>query len=554
MTNKEVGKYFKLLGKLMEIHGENSFKIRSYQNASFTLDRLPQPVADLSPEELAQVKGFGQAIVDKITTILQTGELPLLNTYLEKTPEGVIEMLQIKGIGGKKIGVIWRDLGITSLGELLYACNENRIAQLKGFGPKTQENIIQAIEYLSANRDKFLYARLEIPAMELQQAIEELPGVRKVLFTGALRRRAITLKAISLLVVWEAKIVPAQLDDLPSLVIEATQERKTMATYDGGIPVKIYHCTPEEEAYTLWRTTGAAEHMEKMEVPHQQYPDETALYAAAKKPYILPEMREGISEWEWSREHTPGEVVKLSDIQGVIHSHSTYSDGAATLEQMATACRDKGYAYMVISDHSQSAFYANGLDAKRIAEQHKEIDALNARLAPFTIYKSIESDILNDGQLDYPDEILAQFDLVIASVHSNLRMTEEKAMERLLKAVRSPFTTILGHPTGRLLLSREGYPVHHHRLLQACAEHNVVIELNANPHRLDLDWTYISTAMRLGVMVAINPDAHSIDGIDDIKYGVYAARKGGLVKSMTLNTLTKDEFDRFLHTQHQKRP
>lgn len=554
MTNKEVGRHFKLLAKLMEIHDENTFKIRSYQNVSFTLDRLEQPIARMAKEDLSQLKGFGQAIVDKVITLLNTGELPLLNQYLEKTPQGVVEMLQIKGIGGKKIGVIWRDLGIESLGELLYACYENRIAKLKGFGPKTQDNIIAAIEYLQENKHKFLYAELESQALALQDTLHSVEGVSTTHFVGDLRRRRTSLEKIELLLVWTTEPDVRVLAATAALDIAEEVEDSTYATTLAGLPVVLHHCTAQREAWSLFRLTGAPAHLDAIQVKADQYESEADIYKAAGVPFIIPEMREGLFEWDWAKKHAYKDIIGLQDIRGVIHAHSTYSDGGASLKDMALACRDKGYEYLVISDHSQSAFYANGMSPAVIQLQHEEIERLNIELAPFKIYKSIESDILNDGSLDYEEDILATFDLVIASVHSNLKMNEEKAMERLLAAIRSPYTSILGHPTGRLLLSRQGYPVHHQALLDACARHNVVVELNANPHRLDIDWTYLPYAMDKEVRVAINPDAHSIDGIDDIKFGVYAARKGGLLKRHTLNTLTRSEFESFLQEQHQKRP
>lgn len=554
MTNKQVGRHFKLLAKLMEIHDENAFKIRSYQNAAFSLDRLDAPVMDMSVSDMAAVKGFGSAIVDKIQTILTTGELPLLNTYLEKTPEGVVEMLGIKGIGGKKIGIIWRELGIESLGELLYACNENRIAKLKGFGQKTQDNIIAAIEYLQENKHKYLYAEVALQAAEIQEHLQEVHGVQRVHPVGALRRRDITIEELAFLVVWSAAPDTRLLAALSGIDIISESNHTTTATSITGLPVVLHHCTPDQVAWSLYSLTGTPAHLEAVQATPDGYETEESIYAAAGRPYIIPEMREGLFEWEWATKHTNDELIDVESIKGVIHTHSTYSDGSASLKDMATACRDKGYEYLVISDHSQSAFYAGGLSPEIIRKQHAEIDKLNADLAPFKIYKSIESDILSDGSLDYEASVLASFDLVIASVHSHLKMSEEKAMERLLTAIRSPYTTILGHPTGRLLLSRPGYPVDHQVLIEACARHNVVIELNANPHRLDVDWTYLSFADKLGVKVAINPDAHSIEGIDDIQYGVLAARKGGLVKGNTLNTLSRDEFEAFLQVQHAKRP
>ena len=246
-------------------------------------------------------------------------------------------------------------------------------------------------------------------------------------------------------------------------------------------------------------------------------------------------------------------AINPTDIKGIIHSHSTWSDGIHTIEQMALAAKQKGYEYLIISDHSKSAFYANGLQADRILAQHKEIDALNKKLAPFVIFKSIESDILNDGSLDYPEEVLASFDIVIASVHSNLKMTEEKAMMRLLNAISNPYTSILGHPTGRLLLSRKGYPVDHEAIIESCAEHNVVIELNAHPRRLDMDWRYIQAAVENDVLISINPDAHAIAGFDDCKYGVLVAQKAGLTKASNLSSFSLSEMMEFIEFQQAKR-
>jgi DNA polymerase (family 10) len=245
--------------------------------------------------------------------------------------------------------------------------------------------------------------------------------------------------------------------------------------------------------------------------------------------------------------------IQVEDIKGIIHSHSTWSDGIHTIEQMASSAKEAGYAYLVISDHSKSAFYANGLEIERIAGQHKEIDALNKKLAPFVIFKSIESDILNDGSLDYPEEILESFDIVIASIHSNLKMTEEKAMMRLLNAINNPYTSILGHPTGRLLLSRKGYPVNHETIIEACAENNVVIELNAHPRRLDMDWRYIAGAVQKDILISINPDAHAVEGFADCKYGVLVAQKAGLTAAQNLSSFSLQEMIEFVAFQQAKR-
>ena len=546
MLNKEIAAQFGLLAKLMEIHDENTFKIRSYQNAAFQLGRLEQPLEKMSPEEMASIQGVGDAISKKITQILETGELPLLQKYLEKTPAGLIEMLGIKGIGGRKLGFIWRELGIETPGELLYACYENRLAKLKGFGAKTQENVIQALEYYNENRNKFHYAELEPQALELQRVLSEQEGVETIYFSGELRRRAIVLERIDLLVVTHSGDTIDKIGQLPIWQeVEKSGDRMEGETITGA-PFRLRFCHSDQAVWTLFRETGNDAHLDTIEVKADEYRDEMAIYKAAGKPFVVPEMREGRFEWEWHKEHTNEELISLEDIKGVVHAHSTYSDGGKSLKDMAMACMDMGYEYLAISDHSQSAFYANGLTPDRVHQQQDEIADLNSKLAPFRIFSGIESDILNDGSLDYEEKVLASFDFIVASVHSNLKMPEEKSMMRVLNAVQNKYTTILGHPTGRLLLSRPGYPVDHEKLIETAKAHNVVIELNANPYRLDMDWQYIYQAMKAGVWMSINPDAHSIEGIKDIKYGVYAARKGGMLKSQTLNALSAEDFAKFL--------
>ncbi len=282
-----------------------------------------------------------------------------------------------------------------------------------------------------------------------------------------------------------------------------------------------------------------------------KYTSEKAIYEAAGFPFIAPELRDNKLEWKLAENNQLNDLIELKDIKGVVHSHSKYSDGANTLKELATYCKEQGFEYLVISDHSKSAFYANGMKEENIIAQHAEIEELNKQLFPFKIFKSVESDILYDGQLDYTDDVLKTFDLVIASVHSQLKMTEEKAMQRLIKAIENPYTNILGHMTGRLLLSREGYPVDHKKIIDACAANDVCIELNANPYRLDIDYSWIGYCQEKNVLISVNPDAHNLRGVHDIKYGVIAARKGGLLKENTLNSLTKDNFERRINNKNR---
>lgn len=545
MTNKDIARQFKLLGDVMELHGENPFKTRSYQNAYLQLRKMDQPLSEVPAAELADIKGVGKAISGKITELLETGKMQTLERYLEQTPVGVQELLQVKGLGPKKLRVLWTELGLESPGELLYAVNENRLLELKGFGVKTQEEIKKQLEYYQRSKHLFHYASLEALALQLKEAMQTaLPGVR-IEFTGALRRCVNTPERIELLL-GISDLVPESLHPcgLQNLKKEAEH---WVGELEGGIPVRLYTSLPEHFGATWFRSTGSEEFLQAWD---QQFPnlltlqaaEEQVLFDAAKLPFIEPALR----EHDWGLElaasgSLPG-LLEPSDVCGIVHAHSTYSDGANTLREMALATRDMGYEYLGISDHSQAAFYANGLKPDRVRQQWAEIDALNIELEPFRIFKGIECDILHDGRLDYDDELLAGFDFIIASVHSNLRMDEQKATERLLRAIEHPATRILGHPTGRLLLSRAGYPIDHRAVIDACAAHKVVIELNANPYRLDIDWTWIPYALEKGVQIAVNPDAHSVEGIRDVRYGVLSARKGGLDKARCLNCLGMEAF------------
>lgn len=548
MSNRELAKAFKLTAQLMELHDENPFKIRSIKNAAFKLERHPVPVETLTADEIGSIEGVGKSIQAKIAELLARQSFTEMDEMMTQTPQGVIGMLGIKGIGPKKVRTLWKELGIESTGELLYACNENRLVELKGFGEKTQQQIKHAIEYTEANQGKYLYAVIEPIAIQLFQDLRNSGLVTECSITGDLRRKLEIQEKIELVV------VPVNLSSLvdffhslplidkDSLTDDASSIRANVA---GKLPLIVHLGTTENYASLLFRTTGNEAHLEKLKenfnlnIP-ESAGSENEIYSSCKLPYFEPELREGRGEFELVSDGKLPLLIEEKDLKGILHNHTTYSDGTHSLEEMSVYCKELGYEYLGICDHSKSAFYANGLQPDRIEKQHTEIDALNNKLAPFRIFKGIESDILTDGSLDYPNEILQSFEFIVASIHSGLRMDRDKATQRLLKAIENPFTTILGHPTGRLILAREGYPIDHQKIIDACAANGVILELNANPYRLDLDWRYISYALNKNVMISINPDAHRKEGYHDMHYGVSVARKGGLTKDWTFNALPLD--------------
>jgi len=538
MTNPQIAAHFNILAKLMELHKDNPFKIRSYVSAYNKLRKMDEPLAGRSETELQKIEGVGKAIAAKIHELATTGRMETLEKWQAKTPEGIQEMLKIRGFGPKKVKAVWDGLGVTTVGQLLYAINENRLVELKGFGAKTQETLREKLEFHQRSLGQFHYRTLDLAAGALLTQLRAMFPEEMFERTGALRRCCPTLSRIALI----TSLAPAVAPEIKGFENLETADHRSTASVD-GFPVTLHHCTRANFGSKQFRHTGTPAFLEAFvaafpDTDFQNLATEAEVFARAGVDPIAPELREDDAYIGLARNGQLPVLIEEKDVKGVVHSHSTYSDGIHTLRQMAEAARAKGYAYLVISDHSKTAVYADGLKAAKVREQWAEIDALNAEMAPFRIYKSIESDILADGSLDYDDDLLAGFDFVIASVHSGLNMDEEKATRRLMTAIANPYTTILGHPTGRLLLSRAGYPIDHHRIIDACAEHGVAIELNANPYRLDLDWKWIPYAIDKGVRISINPDAHSTGGIDDIRYGVLAARKGGMTAASCWNTLT----------------
>ncbi|WP_046244656.1 helix-hairpin-helix domain-containing protein [Hymenobacter terrenus] len=560
MDNRALTRAFKLAAQLMELHDENPFKIRAIEGTANALDALSFPVSEVERSGLPDRTGLSKTAAAKVAELLDTGTFSDLQRLLDATPPGVVEMLGIKGIGPKKIRALWHELGIESIEQLRDAAENDQVSKLKGFGKKTQESILEALEFAGQSKGKLLYPQAEQLAADLAHHLRDALKTDKVAVAGEIRRR---LETVEVVVLVAATDQPLKAHELLNSLDGLTADPRRSGPFawrgtatQSGVWVEVLLTTVENFVTELFLNSAAENHLtEGLPGPEsfgppatlrqwarrEKFQQEEALYEKAGLQFIVPELREGLGEIALAAEKRLPRLLEDGDLGGSLHNHSTYSDGNHTLREMATWLRDHGYEYLGICDHSQAAHYANGLSAERVRQQHQEIDKLNAELAPFRIFKGIESDILGDGSLDYAPDVLASFDFIVASVHSNLKMDERKATERLLRAIENPYTTMLGHPTGRLLLRRQGYPIDYKAVIDACAQHQVIIEINANPWRLDLDWRWVRYALDQGVMLSINPDAHHTDGYADMRYGVLMGRKGFLTKEMTFNTKSVDE-------------
>ncbi len=546
MVNKDIARQFSLLASLMELYGENAFKAKAYSAAYLAIRKWEKPLAEMDAQDLDAIPGIGSSVISKIKELLSTGKMEVLEKLKEKTPEGIQQLLSIKGLGPKKVGVFWEALKIESPAELLYACTENRLIKLPGFGLKTQQDLQQKITYFLDSQDSYLYGNIEEElGLILQKIKKTLPGYQME-WVGEFATKTPVISKLAMLVAPE--INSDQLLSIPGMaIIQDTAEDVFEIEYEERLKMSIHTC-PNSEFAAHWSMHTMYEGLYEKLAEQDEFGQGAAIdeiLARAGFEGLPVELldREEIENYPttyWK------DLVDEDDIKGIIHNHSTYSDGMNSLEEMAVHVRDQGYQYFAICDHSRSAFYASGLSVERVLEQLDEIDRINEKMAPFKVFKGIESDILGDGSLDYEDEVLAKFDLVVASIHSNLRMDEAKAMSRLITAIENPYTRILGHPTGRLLLARQGYPINHRKVIDACAANGVAIELNANPLRLDIDYTWMDYCMEKEVLVAINPDAHSRAQVAYVKYGIFAARKGGLKVESCLNASSLEEFGKWL--------
>lgn len=534
VSNRDIGRLFALFAELLLLHQKDERLAALLSGAAYRLPRLTEEVHGMGSKALSQL--FRPEIIKLINELVNTGSLHELDELVQLTPAGLFEMMRIRGLGGKKLAVLWKIGKIDTIDSLLKAAKESKLIKIKGFGQKMQANIIAAIEAYRNNAERFHYATVADIADSLVVSLQKRLKTKLISLCGEVRRQSLTVAGIEIIAGIGMKKLTAKMLGNEIIFQQSTKNETKGHTID-EIPVLIYHCTKAKFIRELFERTGSEKHVQKIYAKHKvtNYSSEESIYRQAGLPYLPPELREDVGEWEYAKKKKA--LIAMKDIKGVVHNHTTWSDGVDTLEDFVTACYKKKFEYVVISDHSKNAHYAGGLKEEKVLRQLKAIELLKKKFPGIHIFKSIECDILVSGELDYQADLLRKFDLVIVSIHQLLRMDEEKATRRLIKAIENPYTTILGHMTGRQLLIRPGYPVNYMKVIDACAANKVVIEINANPYRLDMDWTHIPYAQKKGVMISIDPDAHSIQEIDNIKWGVSAARKGGLTVNMTWNAM-----------------
>ncbi|MBN1381268.1 MAG: DNA polymerase/3'-5' exonuclease PolX [Deltaproteobacteria bacterium] len=570
MTKEDVIRTLEDIAVLLELSGENPFKSRAYQTAARNLEKFDLDFSDwMSQGKIFEIDGIGEAIGKKITEFWETGQLDYYDKLRASIPPGHLDMLKIGGLGPKKIHTLYQELGIATVGELEYACHENRLAALKGFGKKTQENILAGIERLKHYQARRLSDEAADEAQILLEILQKSQDVTQVTIAGSLRRGNETVKDIDLLA------SSPRPEDLARAfagqdrvdAVSALGATKVSVVLKSGINCDLRIVSAAEFPYALHHFTGSREHNTAMRsrakdrgLKMNEYGlfkgeanvvcrTEDQIFAALGLSFIPPELRENMGEIEAAEKGDLPRLVEEADIRGLFHIHTNASDGQDPLERLILSARALGMQYIGISDHSRSAYYAGGLKIEAIEKQHTLVDDLNKKHAPFHVFKGIESDILPDGSLDYDEETLAKFDFVIAAIHSQFNMSAEEMTARIVKALQNPFTTMLAHPTGRLLLSREPYAVHIMDVLDAAARFGKVLELNANPHRLDLDWRHCIIAKKRNVKIAVNPDAHQTAGLSHFRLGIKIARKGWLEKDDCLNCLSLKDMKAYLRRE-----
>lgn len=564
IDKKAVAQVLEQIAAFLELKSENPFRIRAFRTAGRALVSFPGDLRQsLDDGTLASTKGIGPATLQIVAELVESGRASMLEELREQIPPGLVEMLEISGLGVAKIRQIHQVLGIDTLPDLEAAAQDGRLAKLPRFGARTSENILRAIAFLRQASSFRLLHHAGDEAEGLRAALERLPGVRRAVIAGDVRRRSEVVKDLIFVLVAESS--PAELfkklSQLPGVQEYAGQdERRLTLRFAGGSSAQIVATTPVNAGTVLVQATGSEDHLRELSAHAREKgfalngaalwrgsefvptPDEKTFYQALGLSFIPPELREGTGEVAVAARDQLPCLLEHRDLKGFLHCHTRYSDGSASVEELARACQAAGYEYLGITDHSQAAAYAGGLRPDDLARQADEIDEVNSRLDGFRVLKGIEADILQDGTVDYAEPVLERLDFVIASIHSRFNLGEKEMTARMLSAMDNPYLTIIGHPTGRLLLSRDPYPIDLDAVIKKAASTGVALEINADPHRLDLDWRVLRQARDSGATISIGADAHNVAGLGYVQYGVGMARKGWLGSGDILNARPVEEF------------
>lgn len=594
ISKDDIADTLESIAQLLDLKGENPFKIRAYTNAARAIETYPGDFVKMAKEgKLKEIAGIGDAISEKITLLVTTGELPYYNELKAQFPPGLFDLFELQGIGAKKIKVLYDKLGVDSLQSLEKACKDGSVAALAGFGEKTAANILKSLAQRTQHAGEFRLGSVAHDAEQIADDLREHDDVIQVAVAGSYRRRKEVVHDLDFIVSTKHPEAVSQFFVTHPLVesIEVQGPTKSSVRLKSGVQADIRVVTNEEYPYALVYFTGSKEHnivlrsraldrgwtlneyrlapaelkgdakakeskSSKSKKKHEPLPEvhqESDLYRALGLDFIEPEIRENLGEIEAAESHELPDLVELENLRGTFHNHTNASDGRATLEEMADAAQELGLQYLGIADHSKSSFQAHGLSVEQLEAQIKQIKKLNATYdGHFRLFAGVECDILKDGSLDYPDEVLAQLDYVVASVHAVFNLPEAEMTDRIIRAISNPYVTFMGHLTGRLLLKRDAYHVNIPAVIDAAAETGTIIELNANPMRLDMDWRWWKLAKEKGVKCAINPDAHTPDGLQHLWFGVAAARKGWLTKKDVVNCLPLGKIEAVLAAKRQK--
>ena len=566
MTKREIAHILSEIAFYLRLKQDNPYKSLAYERAARALlTALHEPHQLLTGDTLTDIPGIGRGTAAVIRELLVTGASKLHETVKGSFPSSLVELGDVPGLRPKQIRRLFEEAGIRSLADLKAACRKNQLLDLKGIGPKVQAKILAALGEFQRGQGYRLYANVLAEASKLEKDLKTLGGVERVRIAGAFRRKMEVINAFHFVITWPKGRKSAEfitgLKAIPNVGDVASAESTLVtATSPTGLPIRLTLAASTDQDFQLLQATGSEEHLEQLLLRFAaqgldtwdkvrvrvQKQSEPGIYAAAGLPFIPPELREGRGELEVNTTKEPPQLIEPSQIEGFFHFHTDYSDGAATVEEMVAAARHRGYRYIGISDHSQSAFYANGLKEARIRQQWAEIETVQEKYPDIHIFKGIEADILPDGTMDYADALLSQFDFVIASVHSRFNLSEADQTRRVCRALSNPYVTMFGHPTGRLLLSRSGYRLDMRQVMGTAKEYGKVLEINGSRHRLDLDWRDVRLAKAQGIKFSINPDAHAVNELDNMTWGLNVAQKGGLDAGDVINTQPLSAMKTFL--------